>query len=327
VNKNLPSLDELGIKHGTDKCSKPVLRDALGFGKGVAYDLHNYLRKYEVFFSALRHLEFALCEIGIGRGRSLRMWKEYFPNATIHGIDIRPECKEYEEERITIHILDGESPNAADYLMNIGLMPLLLIEDGSHNFSGQKTALESFFPILLPGGYYIVEDLSRQMADFLREKINVLALYDNDWWGKYCRFKPLPAHEYYIENNLELICFISTFSCLIKKQSVGQTATIQKNTPNFNAIQHNQLAQMALLQMHLNKLPALAVCDGDKFNGIISRDDINRAITSDYLDAQVGDICNKKCKVLHSFDEPSKDGFLYHPVVADGIFLGFKFEF
>jgi len=328
MNTELPTLDELGIKHGTDKCSKPVLIDVPGWGAKKAYPMHNYLCKYEVFFSALRQLEFALCEIGVGRGRSLRMWKEYFPNATIHGIDIRPECKDYEEERIKIHILDGESTKTADYLLGIALRPLLLIEDGSHNFKGQKTALESIFPILLPGGYYIVEDMSMQMAHFLEERISVLALYDNNWWDKYCRLKPLSPQERYIENNIEFICFISTFSCLIKKRVVEQITTIQRSAKNFNVIQYSELTQMALLQLHLNKLPALGVCDGEKLIGIISRDDINRAITTDCMGTQVGDICNKNCRTLCSFDESPNDAFLYHPVVsAQGEFLGFRLEF
>jgi len=318
MNTYLPTLDELGIKHKTDKCSKPVLRDAPGWGKGVNYRTHNYLRKYETFFSALRPLEFTLCEIGVGRGRSLRMWKEYFPNAMIHGIDIRPVCKEYEEERITVHILDGESSSAADYLISTGLRPLLLIEDGSHTFRGQKTALESIFPLLLPGGYYIVEDLSVKMTDYLKDKISVLTLYDDDLSGKYNNFNLLPAQERYVINNTDFMCFISTFSCLLKKCAVEQTTTIQHSMTNFNTIQHNEAASTALAQLHLSRIPALAVCNGDKFVGIISHKDFYQAIQLDCMDTPVCDICNKNCKVLHSFEEIPSDGFLYHPVVHVG---------
>jgi hypothetical protein len=330
MNLDLTTLDALGAKHGTDKCSKPILRDAQGWGKNTPYDAHNYLCKYEVFFSPLRQCEFTLCEIGIGRGRSLRLWKDYFPNAMIHGIDIRPECKVYEEERITIHILDGESPKTADYMASAGLKPLLLIEDGSHTFKGQKTALESLFPLLQPSGYYIVEDLelslSRQMNDYLKGTIGGLTLYDHDLWGKYSRFKVLQDQERYLENNMEFITFIPTAACLIKKRMVEKIMTIQPSELNFNIIQHNELVEKAFLQLHLNKLPALAVCNGDKFIGIIARDDINH-YSFDCMSAPVGDYCNKNPKMLHSFEETPKDSFLYHPFVVNGIFLGFRFEF
>src|SRR5262245_54084192 len=56
---------------------------------------HWYARHYQAHFAPLRRRRLRLLEIGIGGyddphkgGESLRMWKAYFPNAQIFGLDI-----------------------------------------------------------------------------------------------------------------------------------------------------------------------------------------------------------------------------------------------
>jgi len=67
-----------------------------------------YTSKYSIYLEAYRDIEFNLLEIGVYNGASVKMWKEYFPKANIVAIDIDPRCKEYEEDRITIHIGDRQ---------------------------------------------------------------------------------------------------------------------------------------------------------------------------------------------------------------------------
>ena len=52
-----------------------------------------------------------ILEIGILDGKSLLTWKDYYYRSNILGIDINPDCKKYEEERISVEIgsqADGE---------------------------------------------------------------------------------------------------------------------------------------------------------------------------------------------------------------------------
>jgi RHS repeat-associated protein len=65
------TLDEIGLKFGTDKSSI----------------YHNYLPFYERY----RNEPMKLLEIGVAGGASLAMWTEYFPNSAIVGADIDPE--------------------------------------------------------------------------------------------------------------------------------------------------------------------------------------------------------------------------------------------
>jgi ubiquinone/menaquinone biosynthesis C-methylase UbiE len=46
-----------------------------------------------------------IVEIGCGKGGSLQMWKRYFgPHAQIVGLAIRPECANFEEDRIDVRV-------------------------------------------------------------------------------------------------------------------------------------------------------------------------------------------------------------------------------
>lgn len=65
-------LRKLAKKHGTDK------------------SVHGYCPHYERRFAGWRHKPITLLEIGVDAGASMRMWRDYFPNAKITGVDINP---------------------------------------------------------------------------------------------------------------------------------------------------------------------------------------------------------------------------------------------
>ncbi len=135
-------LHQIALKHNADKSYR-----------------HHYCDKYEKFIGNMRFDQINVLEIGILRGESLRTWKEYFPNATIHGIDIDPGCLQYHEERITTTL---GSQNDEIFLRKIenDLGPFrLIIDDGSHVWGDIIKSFEILFPLLSPGGIYVVEDL------------------------------------------------------------------------------------------------------------------------------------------------------------------------
>lgn len=49
-----------------------------------------YLRVYERFFYPLKNAKVNLLEVGVYKGGSLLLWRDYFPNGNIVGIDINP---------------------------------------------------------------------------------------------------------------------------------------------------------------------------------------------------------------------------------------------
>jgi len=131
------TLNDIGLEYQTDKSTIT----------------HHYLDNYEKYFSAWRDRPLTLLEIGVAGGASIRMWREYFPNAKVYGIDNNPDCAG-----------DGIFIGSQD---NLGFLdnvicetgpPDIIIDDGSHH--GPKT-IETFrhlFPKMAAGGWYVVED-------------------------------------------------------------------------------------------------------------------------------------------------------------------------
>ena len=137
------TLDEIGLKYGTDKASSH----------------HNYLNFYENFMAPLREQPIALLEIGVYKGASLATWREYFPYARIVGVDIQPSAKQFEGDRVRIELADQSNlEHMAQLAVAHGPFDLI-VEDGSHLWEHQVTSLRALFPFLRNGGHYIVEDL------------------------------------------------------------------------------------------------------------------------------------------------------------------------
>ena len=136
-------LDKLAIKHLCDKSSR----------------FHNYAVKYEKILFPYRESFKNVLEIGVAQGQSVKMWTDYFPNATIHGADISPAskiCENY-SPRIKFHLLDQRN---IVHLKNLEqLAPFdLIIDDGNHFWMEQILTFNTIFPYLKSGGIYIVED-------------------------------------------------------------------------------------------------------------------------------------------------------------------------
>lgn len=141
-------LTAIAKKHGTDKVNG-----------------HFYTTHYETHFSKFRDEKINLLEIGVGGydkpdkgGASLRMWKEYFKQGNIFGIDIYDKHL-LEEERIKI--FKGSQTDRA-FLMSVidETGPLdIIIDDGSHINSHVITSFNILFPILKNDGIYAIEDV------------------------------------------------------------------------------------------------------------------------------------------------------------------------
>ncbi len=119
----------------------------------------HYFEIYYKYFEKYREKPIRMLEIGIYKGGSLQMWKNYFGNeAVIVGIDIDENCKQYEEDNIYVCI---GSQDDADFLKKVcekyGAFDIIL-DDGSHQVKNQIASFETLFPLLNYGGIYLCED-------------------------------------------------------------------------------------------------------------------------------------------------------------------------
>jgi hypothetical protein len=128
---------------------------------------------YSMYFERLRNDFIQLLEIGVHRGRSLKMWKDYFPNGNIFGIEKRP-IKDYDEERIKVFVGDQGDPEFLEEVLNsIKGLPTIVIDDGSHIGKDQISSFETIFGKLEPHcGLYCIEDLCTSYV-FTREGGNI----------------------------------------------------------------------------------------------------------------------------------------------------------
>lgn len=118
----------------------------------------HFTPKYSLHFEAIKEKKLNILEIGIGSGPSLKMWYEYFPNATIHAIDIANQ-QQHDNERVTTHICDQSSRDDLKKVMDkIGEVDII-IDDGSHVVNHQQISLGFLFKYLKNDGQYWIEDL------------------------------------------------------------------------------------------------------------------------------------------------------------------------
>lgn len=123
-----------------------------------------YVQHYEVLFGKLRRKKIKFLEIGVGGdenprdgGKSLRMWRAYFPKAHIYGIDINDK-RPHNRGRIRTFRGSQADPGFLDKAVReIGNIDVIL-DDGSHINSHIIFTFQHLFPYLSPGGLYIVED-------------------------------------------------------------------------------------------------------------------------------------------------------------------------
>jgi cephalosporin hydroxylase len=126
----------------------------LALAKGLHTDKgtdHSYLTGYEVLFRDHRIKAENVLEIGIDKGGSLELWKDYFCCATIHGIDIKPFKSN--DPRIWSYCCDAYTRPPALPMMDI------IIDDGSHKKEDMLSALRLYLPMLKDDGIFVIEDI------------------------------------------------------------------------------------------------------------------------------------------------------------------------
>jgi hypothetical protein len=138
----MQTLDEIAIKYRTDKSSL----------------VHDYANRYEQHLDSYRQLPIRILEIGVQSGASLRMWKEYFPNAQIYGYDYY-DCDPFEEDRVTLFRGAQMDTKALEKVGQTGAFDII-IDDGSHKNADIMNCFKYFFPRLAPRGLYVIEDMN-----------------------------------------------------------------------------------------------------------------------------------------------------------------------
>jgi len=140
----LTPLCELGFKYKTDKC--PQMK-------------HVYTPFYFHLFEARRESVKKVLEFGIGHGGSLRMWRDFFPNAAIYGADVKEKWL-FNEERIETFLCDEHDTDAVkELLREIGSDIDIFVDDAIHMTVPQSALCKAAMPLLKEDVIYVIEDV------------------------------------------------------------------------------------------------------------------------------------------------------------------------
>lgn len=144
-------LCDLSIKYGTDKIT-------------WGYTPHYYDMWYHRRNSVQRVLEIGICgQRDIPNnvtGASLFMWRDFFPNAQVYGIDIDSKWMVTDAERITTFVGDQTDPDSLRAIASaVGGLFDFIVDDAIHDPQPQLNALSALFPYLVSDGIYAIEDV------------------------------------------------------------------------------------------------------------------------------------------------------------------------
>lgn len=121
--------------------------------KGTAHDfIEGY---YNEVFNPLKEKPIKLLEIGVLYCCSVRLWRHFFVNGEIWGLDIVPQSMPL--ENINYIQMDAYSQEALD-LFEDGYFDII-IDDGPHTFESQMFFVEHWTKKLKSGGRLILEDI------------------------------------------------------------------------------------------------------------------------------------------------------------------------
>ncbi len=165
----MDSLTELGKRYKTDKVP------------------HGYLPHYELRFQYRRQEPVTLLEIGVWDGRSLRTWRDFFPQGQIYGIDIEPNYI-VTDERIECFLGDqSDAVFLAKVVESTGPLDFV-VDDGGHRADQHIASFNVLWQHIKPGGWYCIEDAFTLFDECWTQK-NDRTILDviGEQWGQIMR--------------------------------------------------------------------------------------------------------------------------------------------
>lgn len=118
---------------------------------------HEYDKIYVDFLEKYRNKNVCLFEIGLDEGKSVKLWKEYFTNPKIYGMDLDKKFSSTD-----IEVFQGDQSKMDQVIEIANKVPKcdFILDDGSHIAEHQLNCFYYLFVNLLkPGGVYIIEDI------------------------------------------------------------------------------------------------------------------------------------------------------------------------
>ena len=173
----------------------------------------SYLDYYNEIFMPLKNKDISLLEIGIQNGGSLQTYLNFFKNAElIVGCDIDDKCHNlnYDDKRIKVVVGNINSNETYSKISSLINQFDILIDDGSHISSDIIISFIKYFPIVKPGGIYVIEDLHCSYDSYNTKKYGGGILNENSAINFFKKIIDVINSEFWT-NTINLQTYLSQF--------------------------------------------------------------------------------------------------------------------
>lgn len=134
--------------------------------------VHSYLPLYQQLLVSKKETAKNVLEVGIGvwnqgftNGGSIKLWHDYFINATVHALDICPLEEVWDGIKNNEKIILHTSSNAYDKdfftttFLNKNIKCDFMLDDGPHNLESMINFIQLYSQIMTDDGILIIEDV------------------------------------------------------------------------------------------------------------------------------------------------------------------------
>ena len=127
---------------------------------------HHYDTVYQPEFEPLQNESINILEIGVFKGESASAWIDFFPNATVYGLDIfvRVSAEDIpilQHPRVKWLKGDSTHPSVSGAIQKAwpDVQFDIIIDDGLHTPEANAQTFKNLFPFVKSTGSYYVEDV------------------------------------------------------------------------------------------------------------------------------------------------------------------------
>lgn len=136
---------------------------------------HSYLELYTSLLKHKHNTAKHILEVGIWTGGSIKLWRDYFTNAVVYGLDILPHSRVMDDllndDRIVLYT-STDAYNTAVFNERILAKNItfdFLLDDGPHTHESMSQFIQLYSRVMADDGILIVEDIpSLERAESLK---------------------------------------------------------------------------------------------------------------------------------------------------------------
>lgn len=134
---------------------------------------HPYTGPYSLLFEPLRHKPIKFAEVGVFRGSSLAVWREFFTKARLYGYDNDANNLEHIARiglpNTTLGLMDSSQKANIEAGLKAatadGELLDVVLDDASHDPPDQCAMILAALPYIKQGGLLIIEDIFRDRTE------------------------------------------------------------------------------------------------------------------------------------------------------------------